>query len=87
MEEDLEDAHEPPPHQQQHQQPVNLKIPPFRASNPEAWFGMVEGQLILRNITKDNLRFYYVLGALPESAVRGLEDLMRGPCRRTPTSS
>jgi hypothetical protein len=40
---------------------------------------MVEGQFILRNITQDNLRFYYVLGALPESAVRGLGDLMRGP--------
>jgi hypothetical protein len=39
---------------------------------------MVEGQFILRNITQDNLRFYYVLGALPESAVRGLGDLMRG---------
>ncbi len=71
------DAHDAPPHQQQ--QPVNLKIPPFWASNPEAWFGMVEGQFILRNITQDNLCFYYVLGALPESAVRGLGDLMRGP--------
>jgi hypothetical protein len=40
---------------------------------------MVEGQFILRNITQDNLRFYYVLGALPESAVRSLGDLMRGP--------
>ncbi len=79
MEEEFEDAHDAPPHQQQHQQPVNLKIPPFWASNPEALFGMVEGQFILRNITQDNLRFYYVLGALPESAVRGLGDLMRGP--------
>ena len=72
------DAHDAPPPPPQ-QQPPNLKIPPFWASNPEAWFGMVEGQFILRNITQDNLRFYYVLGALPESAVRGLGDLMRGP--------
>jgi hypothetical protein len=61
MEKEYEDAHDAPPHQQ----PVNLKIPPFWASNPEAWFGMVEGQFILRNITP-----------LPESAVRGLGDLM-----------
>ncbi len=61
-----------PPHHQQQQQLVNLKIPPFWASNPEAWFGMVEGQFILCNITQDSLRFYYVLGALPESALRGL---------------
>jgi len=40
---------------------------------------MVEGQFILGNITQDNLRFNYVLGALPESAVRGLGDLMLGP--------
>ena len=81
MEDEYVDAHNAPPHQQQQQQqpPPKLKIPPFWASNPEAWFGMVEGQFILRNITQDNLRFYYVLGALPESAVRGLGDLMRGP--------
>jgi hypothetical protein len=79
MEEEFEDAHGPPPRQQKQQQPVNLKIPPFWASNPEAWFGMVEGQFILRNIAQYNLRFYYVLGALPESAVRGLGGLMHGP--------
>ena len=80
MEDEYEDAHDaPPPPPQQQQQPPNLKIPPFWASNPEAWFGMVEGQFILRNITQDNLRFYYVLRALPESAVRVLGDLMRGP--------
>jgi hypothetical protein len=78
MEDEYVDAHDAPPPPQQQQQPPNLKIPPFWASNPEAWFGMVEGQFILRNITQDNLRFYYVLGALPESAVRGLGDLMRG---------
>ena len=60
------------------QQPVNLKIPAFWTSNPEAWFGMVEGQFVLRNVVQDNLRFYHVLGALPEVAVRGLGDLMRG---------
>jgi hypothetical protein len=59
MEDEYVDAHDaPPPQQQQQQQPPNLKIPPFWASNPEAWFGMVEGQFILRNITQDNLHFY-----------------------------
>jgi hypothetical protein len=78
QQEEFEDAQDPQ-HPRLHQQPVNLKIPPFWASNPEAWFGMVEGQLILGNITQDNLRFSYVLGALSESAVRGLGDLMLGP--------
>jgi hypothetical protein len=41
---------------------------------------MVEGQFILlRNINQDNLRFYHVLGVLPKSAVRGLNDLMPSP--------
>jgi hypothetical protein len=64
MEEEYQEAHDASPHQ--HQQPVNLKITPFWAPNLEAWFGMVEAQFILRNITQDNLPFYYVLGALPE---------------------
>jgi hypothetical protein len=78
QQEEFQDAQDPQ-HPRQNQQPVNLNIPPFWASNPEAWFGMVEGQFILGNITQDNLRFNYVLGALPESAVRGLGDLMLGP--------
>jgi hypothetical protein len=41
----MEDAQEPP----------HLEILLFWTSNPEAWFGMVEGKLILRNITQDNL--------------------------------
>ncbi len=58
QQEEYEDAQEPPqPPPPQPQQPVNLKIPPFWPSNPEAWFGMVEGQFILRNINQDNLRF------------------------------
>jgi hypothetical protein len=60
QQEEFEDAQEPPqpPLQQplQPQQPFNLKIPPFWASN-----------------------FYHVLGALPESTVRGLDNLMLGP--------
>ena len=29
----------------------SIKLPPFWASNPEAWFGMEEGQFILRGVT------------------------------------
>jgi hypothetical protein len=48
---------------------------------------MVEGQFILRNITQDNLRFYYVLGALPESAYAARATRCEDYRRRTPTSS
>jgi hypothetical protein len=40
---------------------------------------MVEGQFVLKGVTQDTLKFYHVLGSLPETAVRGLGDLMRGP--------
>jgi hypothetical protein len=40
---------------------------------------MVEGQFILKGVTQDTMKFYHVLGSLPETAVRGLGDLMRGP--------
>jgi hypothetical protein len=61
------------------QQHPHLKIPAFWASNPEAWFVMVEGQFVLKGITQDTMKFYHVLGSLPETAVRGLGDLMHGP--------
>jgi hypothetical protein len=40
---------------------------------------MVEGQFVLKGVTQDTMKFYYVLGSLLETAVRGLGDLMRGP--------
>jgi hypothetical protein len=61
------------------QQHPHLKIPAFWASNPEAWFAMVEGQFFLKGVTQDTLKFYHVLGSLPETAVHSLGDLMRGP--------
>jgi hypothetical protein len=64
----------PPPQQQPH-----LKIPAFWSSNPEAWFGMVEGQFVLKGVTQDTMKFYHVLQSLTETAVRCLGDLMRGP--------
>jgi hypothetical protein len=69
-----EDNNNPPPQQHPH-----LKIPAFWASNPEAWFAMVEGQFVLKGVTQDTMKFNHVLGSLPETAVRGLGDLMCGP--------
>jgi hypothetical protein len=40
---------------------------------------MVGGQFVLKGITQDTMKFYHILGSLPETAVRGLGDLMRGP--------
>jgi hypothetical protein len=71
--ENKDNANPPPQHH------PHLKIPAFWSSNPEAWFLMVEGQFVLKGVTQDTLKFYHVLGSLPETAVRGLGDLMRGP--------
>ena len=70
---DIEDNNQPP------QQQPHLKIPAFWSSNPEAWFGMVEGQFVLKGVTQDTMKFYHVLQSLTETAVRCLGDLMRGP--------
>ncbi len=40
---------------------------------------MMEGQFILKGFMQDTMKFYHVLGSLPETEVRGLGDLMRGP--------
>jgi hypothetical protein len=69
-----EDNNNPPPQQHPH-----LKIPAFWASNPEAWFTMVEGQFVLKGVTQDTMKFCHVLGSLPETAARSLGVLMHGP--------
>jgi hypothetical protein len=64
--------------QQPQQHPTHLKIPAFVSSNPEAWFGMVEGQFVLKGIMQGVMKFYRVLGSL-QTEVRRLGNLMRGP--------
>jgi hypothetical protein len=36
-------------------------------------------QFALKGVTQDTMKFYHALGSLPETAVHGLGDLMRGP--------
>jgi hypothetical protein len=40
---------------------------------------MVEGQFVLKGVTQNTMKFYHVLGSLPETEVCGLGDLMRSP--------
>ncbi len=40
---------------------------------------MGEGQFILKGVMQYTMKFYHVLGCLPETEVCGLGDLMRGP--------
>lgn len=56
----------------------DVKLPPFWESSPEAWFGLADAQFALRNVQDERLKFYHVLTALPETSVRGMQDLLRG---------
>jgi hypothetical protein len=74
---DNKDNQQPPQHH------PHLKIPAFWSTNPEAWFEMVEGQFVFKGVTQDTMKFYNVLGSLPEMAVIGLGEHRR----RMPTPS
>ncbi len=39
---------------------------------------MVEGHFVLKGVTRDDLKFYHVLGSLKETAESGFGDLMHG---------
>jgi hypothetical protein len=60
----------------------HLKLPAFWSSNPEAWFAMVEGQFVIKCVTQDIMKFYHVLGSLPETAVPERPDARPATGRR-----
>ena len=55
-----------------------VKLSPFWPNNPVTWFAMAEGQFILNNIAEQNIKYYLVLNALPESSVALIADLVEG---------
>ena len=46
---------------------VSLKLPTFWTSTPTTWFAQAEAQFIVRNITNDDTKYYYVVAALDSS--------------------
>ena len=54
----------------------HVKLPPFWPTCPEAWFGLAEAQFGLRAVDDERLRYYLVLGVLPEATVRIVADLV-----------
>ena len=46
---------------------VSLKLPTFWTSTPTTWFAQAEAQFIVRNITNDDTKYYYVIAALDSS--------------------
>ena len=48
-----------------------VKLADFYEQNPSFWFAQIEGQFVVKKIEDDQLKFHYVMAALPqEVAVR-----------------
>jgi hypothetical protein len=56
-----------------------FKLPDFWSSSPHAWFGVVESQFDLRNITSQRDKFSLVAAVLPEASGRKLSSLLTSP--------
>jgi hypothetical protein len=57
-------AAQAPPHQSL------VKLPAFWTEDPVSWFRLAEGQFALRNVQDPVARYYHVLSALSQDAVR-----------------
>ena len=59
---------------------VSVKLPTFWPQQPKVWFAQVEAQFAIRNITKEDTKYHYVISALDqETAVRVLDLLETQP--------
>jgi hypothetical protein len=46
-----------------------IRLPPFWPTKVELWFQHLEAQLAFANITKDDLKFAYVVGQLDQKVL------------------
>ena len=60
--------------QQQQQHQKYFKQPEFWPSSPHAWFGIVEAQFPIRQVTSEDDRFMLVASVLPENSASGEEE-------------
>ena len=59
---------------------VSLKLPTFWCQQPKVWFAQAEAQFAIRNITKEDTKYYYVIAALDQdTAVRVLDIIQTKP--------
>ena len=59
--------------------PINIKLPPFWASDPQIWFAQVEAQFATRRITSQSTKFSHVVAALQPEIAQEVRDLLLGP--------
>ena len=58
---------------------VGIRVPPFWAEKPAAWFAQLEGQFALSNITQDSKKFYYVISQLENKYAAEVENAINNP--------
>ena len=58
---------------------VAVKLPTFWTTSPVAWFAQAEAQFVIRNITADDTKYYYVVAALDSSTATRVVSLLVDP--------
>ena len=59
--------------------PMNIKLPPVWPNNIDLWFGQVEAQFVLRNITADDIKYNHVVAVLDENVAQRAASLIASP--------
>ena len=75
----MDDPPPPPPAAQAAGGSRSVKVRDFWPSSPHAWFGVIESQFTLRNITSQQERFSLVANVLPEASARKITHLLSSP--------
>ena len=70
-----------------HVSAVSVKLPPFWPTDPQLWFAQVEAQFRTRSITREETKFWHVVGTLEQTYANEVRDLLLEPPHRTRTLS
>ena len=64
-----------------------IKLPPYRASDPQIWFAQIESVFTTRRISKESTRFHHVIASLSPEYAAEVRDLILAPPVENPYST